>query len=147
MAQENELLINEEELTIVNTEELSDLPRVGKVKGRAAGITSIVFTSLATIAFIVAMIFFMEFISLANTQLPQDPTVSEGLSKGLGQVFAIILFIIFGALVMVLALVGLILSIFGIKWSKVAGFILLGLNVCYTIAPVILLVVMLLKAN
>ena len=144
MAQENELLINEEELDIVNTEELSDLPKVGKVRGRAAGIASIVFTTLTTVAFIFAMIFFIEFITLANTQLPEDPTVSEGLSKGIGQVFAIILFIIFGAIVLVLAIIGLILSIFGIKWNKIAGFILLGLNACYIISPIALLIVMLL---
>ena len=147
MAQENELLINEEELDIVNTEELSDLPKVGKVRGRAAGIASIVFTALATVAFVFAMIFFIEFITLANTQLPEDPTVSEGLSKGIGQVFAIVLFIIFGAIVLALAIVGLILGIFGIKWNKIAGFILLGLNACYIIAPIVLLIVMILKAN
>ena len=139
MAQENELLINEEEL--------SDLPKVGKARGRAAGIASIVFTALATVAFVFAMIFFIEFITLANTQLPEDPTVSEGLSKGIGQVFAIILFIIFGAVVLALAIIGLILSIFGIKWNKIAGFILLGLNACYIISPIVLLIVMVSQTN
>ena len=147
MAQENELLINEEELDTVNTEELSDLPKVGKVRGRAAGIASIVFTVLTTVAFIFAMIFFVMFIQHANTVLPDDSTLSDGISKGLGQIASILLFIIFGAVVIALAIVGLILSIFGVKWNKIAGFILLGLNVCYTIAPVVLLIVMILKAN
>ena len=146
MTQDNELLINDEELVIEDTE-LSALPTLRRVKGKGAGITSIVFTALATIAFAICLFFFFEFLTSANMDLPENAGVSEGLSKGFGQAFAIVFFIIVGIFVLGFSLVGLILSIFSFKWSKVAGFILLFLNILYQITPVILLVVMLLMAN
>ena len=138
MAQKAKILVNEE---------VNIIEKPVKKAGKVSTIVSIVLTSLATIAFIFCLYFFIEFVRLANLELPDDPNVSEGLSKGLGQVVCLLMCIIIGAAIIVVSIIGFIFSILGKKWNKPVGVVLFIINLVYMISPIIMLLIMIITGN
>ena len=138
MAQKAKILVNEE---------VNIIEKPVKKAGKVSTIVSIVLTSLATIAFIFCLYFFIEFVRLANLELPEDPNVSEGLSKGLGQVVCLLMCIIIGAAIIVVSIIGFIFSILGKKWNKPVGVVLFIINLVYMISPMIMLLIMIITGN
>ena len=138
MAQKAKILVNEE---------VNIIEKPVKKAGKVSTIVSIVLTSLATIAFIFCLYFFIEFVRLANLELPEDPNVSEGLSKGLGQVVCLLMCIIIGAAIIVVSIIGFIFSILGKKWNKPVGVVLFIINLVYMISPIIMLLIMIITGN
>lgn len=138
MAQKAKILVNEE---------VNIIEKPVKKAGKVSTIVSIVLTSLATIAFIFCLYFFIEFVRLANLELPDDPNVSEGLSKGLGQVVCLLMCIIIGAAIIVVSIIGFIFSILGKKWNKPVGVVLFIINLVYMISPMIMLLIMIITGN
>ena len=138
MAQKTKILVNEE---------VNIIEKPVKKAGKVSTIVSIVLTSLATIAFIFCLYFFIEFVRLANLELPDDPNVSEGLSKGLGQVVCLLMCIIIGAAIIIVSIIGFIFSILGKKWNKPVGVVLFIINLVYMISPIIMLLIMIITGN